>query len=100
MFRMGGIKFKHIQSQRHFQIGRIEVDDIIDTLLWNDRQRVFGKVSVRVHNAQSVAAGEILLDHVLHEAGLTGTGLSDDVQVTTAIPLGNSHLLFDPAVFV
>jgi hypothetical protein len=77
--------FKDVEANGKIGIGRIEIHDFVRTARWDEMQKVFDQLSVRVYDTYAVAATDVLYRHVLQEGTLARARLSDDIDVMPAV---------------
>ena len=57
-------RLKHVESHRSGEVGRIEIDHIIQPLLRHKTERIFYKVAMRIDDRHALAGLDILDDHI------------------------------------
>ena len=83
-----------------FDIGRVKIDDIVDTLLWDALKKGLDGVTVRIDKGKTASVTHILESEVLEEDRLTHTGLTDDIHMATTIFFLEIDRFFVTAEFV
>ena len=55
-------------------------------------KRGFSEVAVRIEQCETFPGGEVLLDQVEKESALTGAGLPDYIEVSSALVVVEQHI--------
>ncbi len=100
MLRLPRVVFKEVQADRTFEVRWVYVHHVVVSLFRNAREDVDDVVSVRVDECNAVSIANILQHHVSQKHTLTGTGLTDDVEVAHAVLLRYMNDRFLAAVAV
>ena len=80
---------QQIQGDGEFQVGRIEIDQVVGAPAGNVVQQFLGQVAVRVNQADTVPERDVLDNHVPQQGCLSRTRFTDDVNVLPQIRQGN-----------
>ena len=79
------IKLEHIEPQHAIGTRRVKIDYVISSFVRNTTHDVSDVGAMRINHAHTMTLLDILSNHILHQSGLTSTGLTDDVEMTHAI---------------
>ena len=94
------VEFKHIETNRVFHIGGVEIDNIFHSLFRHLPHERLDQITVRINQCKSSAIHHILIRHIFLQYRLTNTSLTDDVDVTTTILRTDTNWLFRTAKFI
>ena len=78
-------------------IGRIEVDNIFDAAFWDELEVVHGEIAVWIDNTITLVVVDVAECEEGQKTRLTGTGLTDNINVTRAVAAIHAELVFDTA---
>ena len=81
---------QRIKRNGEIDIGRIEIDHVIDAGFGNESQNFFRRFAVRINKAHAASGGDVGDNHIFQERAFPGPRFTDDVYVTAAI------VWFDP----
>ncbi len=88
-----------VESDREFQIARVEIHEMVGSMRGNVVQQVFGQITVRVYEPDAVSQDDMLQDQIAQKGGFSRPRFSDHVYVLALVDLGNAKKLrFTPAV--
>jgi hypothetical protein len=73
-----------IEADRPFDIGRVDLNQVVASASRDLRQHRFREVAVRIEKGEAFAGKDVLPDEVEEERALAGAGLPDDVQMSAA----------------
>jgi hypothetical protein len=90
---------QQIQSNGEFQIGWVEINQVICPPAGDMVQQFLGQVSMRVNQPDTVTTRDVLNNHVPQQGRLSRTRLADDIDVLTQIGQLNAEgNWFSPAI--
>ena len=78
-------------------IGRVEVDNIFDAVFWDELEVVHGEIAVWIDNTITLVVVDVAECEEGQKTRLTGTGLTDNINVTRAVAAIHTELVFDAA---
>src|SRR5262249_38299211 len=81
-----------IELIRCFNIRGFEQNYILSSRLWHSGQHGFRKVAVRIDDAHTVSSSQIMQNHLEKQRTLPCAGLTDRVQVLSAVEFCEAHL--------
>ena len=76
---------KEIEANRKFHVRRIKIHYIFDPILWYVIENFCSQVPVGINDSYSIAGSDVLENHVAQEGCLSGSALSNGVQVVPAV---------------
>ena len=74
-----------IEADRPFEIGRVDVDEIVVRACGDMVERSPGEVAMRIEQGEACARREILADEIEQQRALARAGLPDDVKMAAAL---------------
>jgi hypothetical protein len=90
---------EHIHANGVLKIAGIEIREVVGPLRRDVVQQFFGKVAVRVNDANTMPEGYVLDDEISKQGSLASAGLSNDVDMLALVFLGYAKTLgIAPAV--
>ena len=78
-------KLKDVESDVVIDIGRVEINNVLDALLRNFVEHSLDQLPVRVDNREAFAIGDVLDDHVVHERAFTSAGLPHHIHMLSPV---------------
>ena len=94
------IVFEEVETEWAREIGGVEVDDVLVPLGRYSREDVENVGTVRIDEAAAVSIFNILDNHRLHEPGLAGARLTDNVEMAQAIFGVEVHARLSSAIYI
>jgi len=73
------------ELQRSGKIGRIEVNDVIDSIAGDEINHVLNGVAQRINHGDTPPDFDILDDHVFQRRGFARAGFTDQIHVPSAV---------------
>ena len=87
-------KFKHIHTNRMLNIGRIKVNNIINSLLWHTLEQGLYSITVRIDKGKPTAITHVLEGKILKKDRFTHTGLPNYIHVAATIFIAKINSFF------
>jgi hypothetical protein len=83
---------QRVPADRIREVGRVEVDHVVDAVAWcgiSDRHRL---VAMRIDKGKAAARGEVGAHQVVQQRRFSGAGAADDFDVPAALLRRQNHL--------
>lgn len=94
---VGVCNFERVKSERKCCVGRVEVDDVLQTAPLYKAHVVYGKVAVGINDGVALIVKDVTQRKQLERTGLPCSSLSDDVDVAATVIAKHAELVIDTA---
>lgn len=89
--------FKRIEGDWILRVGWVEIDYVINAGFRHKTKVINSEISMRIDNTIALIIENVTKGKKLKHTGFTGTGLTDDVDVPTAIFSEHAELVINAA---
>lgn len=76
---------QEIEPNWKFHVGGVEIHHVLNAVTWYEVEQFRGKIAVRVYDADAVAGGDVLQNHVAEQGRLAGAAFADGVKVMATV---------------
>lgn len=93
----GVAELKGVEGDGVGGVGRVEIDDILNTAFRHEAEVVDGEIAVRVDDTITLIIKDVAEGKKLQHTGFAGAGLADNVDVAGAVATIHAELVIDAA---
>ena len=86
---------QRVERYRIFNVARIEIDDILDSLFRDMREKRLHQITMRIDDTDAIALFDVRDSHIGDQARLSCSGLPDDIHVPAPVFLPDAEELSD-----
>jgi hypothetical protein len=88
-----GNALEEVQANSHVGVGWMEIDHVIRAPAGNVIEEIDGEIAMRIDDPDAMSSFNVLEDEVPEERRLARAGLSEHVQMLTAVGRGKAERL-------
>ena len=79
------VNFEWVEGHWELRIGRVEIDDIFDAVLWDELEVIHREVAMWIDNTITLVVINIAKRKKREETRLTGAGLTNDIDMAATV---------------
>jgi len=92
------VRFWHVvedvETDREFELCRVEIDHVVGSRCWNVFQEFMGQVAVRIDDAYAFAVHDVLENQIPEQGCFSGSHLAEHIDMLSAVNATKTTGLF------